>query len=318
MAFWLFLIICSLEIFYIIGINILTLGSLKKISFRKGLYNDELYHHIQREQNIIEYDANSNVEKLTKTNEKFNQDNKNFYKSSIDKLEVKKDIGVDKFYKSLLDCIIFNFKELHPVATLWRASVISPLIINSWFFVFNSLILFGFNALIYYESLIEKRIYDKKRNYFDYPMRKEFHKIILSILCQAAITTLIKLLMIVRLYQRNDLKDKLTKCKLKGNEEINNDIVVKIEQFQDQMFLRRIIGGAIMLCGVVFFFYYSVAFCGVYIKTQKNWFYSGIWSLFWNWVIFAPIYIVIISLIENSKQDSYNPLVYNLKRLFCF
>jgi hypothetical protein len=136
MAFWLFLIVCSLEIFYIIGINILTLGSLKKISFRKGLYNDELYHHIQREQNIIEYDANSNVEKLTKTNEKFNQDNKNFYKSSIDKLEVKKDIGVDKFYKSLLDCIIFNFKELHPVATLWRASVISSLIINFWFFVF--------------------------------------------------------------------------------------------------------------------------------------------------------------------------------------
>ena len=149
-------------------------------------------------------------------------------------------------------------------------------------------------------------------------MRKEFHKIILSILCQVAITTLIKLLMMVRLYQRNDLKMNLTKCYLKSNEEINNDIVVKVEQFQDQMFLRRIIGGAIMLCGVVFFFYYSVAFCGVYINTQKNWFYSGIWSLFWNWIIFAPIYIVIISILENKKQDSYNPLVYNLKRLFCF
>ena len=318
MAFWLFLIICALEIFYIIGINILTLGSLKKISFRKGLYHDELYRHISRNENRIEFDSNSHNEKLAKTNEQFNQDNKNFYKTSIDKIENSKEIGIDKFYKTLVDCIIFNFKELHPVAVLWRVSVISPLIINSWFFVFNSLILFGFNALLYYESLIEKRIYDKKRNYFDYPMRKEFHKIILSILCQVAITTLIKLLMMVRLYQRNDLKMNLTKCYLKGNEEINNDIVVKVEQFQDQMFLRRIIGGAIMLCGVVFFFYYSVAFCGVYINTQKNWFYSGIWSLFWNWIIFAPIYIVIISILENKKQDSYNPLVYNLKRLFCF
>ena len=319
MAFWLFSIICALEIFYIIGINILTLGSLKRISFRKGLCHDELYHHIPRSENRIEFDINSNNEKLTKTNEKFNnQDNRNFYKTSIDNLENRKNIGVDKFYKSLLDCIIFNFKELHPIAILWRVSVISPLIINSWFFVFNSLILFGFNALLYYEGLIEKRIYDKKRNYFDYPMRKEFHKIILSILCQVAITTLIKLLVIVKLSQRNDLKMNLTKCLLKENEEINNDIVAKVEQFQDQMFLRRIIGGAIMLCGVVFFFYYSVAFCGVYINTQKNWFYSGIWSLFWNWIVFAPIYIVIISLLENSKQDSYNPLVYNLKRLFCF
>ena len=40
-----------------------------------------------------------------------------------------------------IEMIISNFKELHPIATLWRVSIISPLIIHSWFFVFNSLIL---------------------------------------------------------------------------------------------------------------------------------------------------------------------------------
>ena len=311
MAFWLFLIVCSLEVFYIIGINILNLGSLKKISYRKGLIHDELYYHIQKK----DYDdeVSSNKEKLKPRKRIVNGSRTIEYET-----ETHVDVGVDKFYKTFFDCILLNFKELHPIAALCHVSIISPLIIHSWFFVFNTLNLFGFNALIYYEALIEKRIYDKKRNNFDYPMRKEFHKIILSILCQVALCVLIKLLMMVWLEQRNDLKMGLTKCTLKPHEEINNNVVYRVDLFQNDMLLRRLIGGGIMLLIVTFFFYYSVVFCGIYIKTQSNWFYSGIWSLFWNWVIFAPIYIVIISFIEHKKENSYDPLVYNLKRLFCF
>ena len=84
------------------------------------------------------------------------------------------------------------------------------------------------------------------------------------------------------------------------------------------MFYRRIISSFIMAIIIIFFFYYSVAFCGVYIQTQKNWLFSGIWSLFWNWIIFAPIYIVIISIIENKRQDINDPIVYYMKRLFFF
>ena len=312
-AFWLFLIICALEILYIIGINILTLGSLKRISFRKGLVHDELYYHIQR----IEKDEeeNSNDAQLSKNGEKKNVTLKTSRFSITDN---NINVEIDKYNKNLVECILLNFKELHPVATLFRVSIISPLILHSWFFVFNSLALFGFNALIYYEGLIEKRIYDKKRNNFDYPMRKEFHKIILSILCQIVLTLLIKLLIMVKLEQRQNLKISLTKCTLKGREEINNDIVSRVEQFQDEMLVRRLIGAFIILVLLIFFFYYSVAFCGIYIKTQINWFYSGIWSLFWNWVVFSPIYIVIISYIENKKYNSFDPLVYNLKRLFFF
>ena len=319
MAFWLFFIICIIEILYIIGINILTLGSLKKISFVKGLKHDELYYHIPREENEEDEDKDSNDYQMSYKEKKPKSEKTSTYYIDNSARSVKSEqSGIDHFYKSFLECLIINFKELHPIATLCHASLISPLILHSWLFVFNTLILFGFNALLYYESLIEKRIYDKKRNYFDYPMRKEFHKIILSILCQIVFTTLIKLLILVRVSQRENLKNSLMKYKLKSHEIINNDIVVRIEQFQDEMLIRRLIGGAIMVIGIVFFFYYSVAFCGVYINTQKNWFYSGVWSLFWNWIIFAPIYIVIISYLEYKKENSYNPLVYTLKRLFFF
>ena len=97
-----------------------------------------------------------------------------------------------------------------------------------------------------------------------------------------------------------------------------NEIIARIDQFESEMLMRRLIGGSIMLVIATFFFYYTVVFCGIYIHTQRNWIYGCVWSLFWNWVIFAPIYIVVISVLEHKKQDSYNPLVYNLKRLFFF
>ena len=317
-AFWIFLVVCFIEILYIIGINILTLGSLKKVSFRKGLIHDELYSHIPKIENDTDEDKDSNDDQLPKN---FDKDlNKNQLKTSKFRFKTQQDdyIAEDKFNKELPDCILYNFKELHPLATLCRVSLISPLILHSWFFTFNILTLFGFNALLYYEDLIEKRIYDKKRNNFDYPMRKEFHKIILSILCQIAITGLLKFLLMVFIRQRNNLKISLSRCKLKGDEPINNEIVSRIEQFQDEMLLRRLIAASIMIIIVAFFFFYSVAFCGIYIQTQRNWLFSCLWSLFWNWVVFAPIFIVIISIIEHKKRNSYDPLVYNLKRLFFF
>lgn len=318
-AFWTYLIMCCLEIVYIIGINILTLGSLRKVSIRKGLVNDGIYYKIMRIPDSVENDKNSNDESIKKSTYKLKEKDirkqQQFYQTSI--IDYNNDVEIH-FNKSLLEYFLQNFKELHPLSSLCRVSIISPLILHSWFFIFNILSLFGFNALIYYEGLIEKRIYDKTRNYFDYPMRKEFHKIILSILCQIALTALLKLIVLVSLKQRDSLEESLKQCKLKGREELNNEIIARIDQFENEMLTRRLIGGSLMLIIVVFFFYYTVVFCGIYIKTQKNWIYGCVWSLFWNWVVFAPIYIIIISFLEHKKQDSNNALVYNLKRLFFF
>ena len=304
-AFWIFLIICFLEIIYIIGITILTLGSLRKVSIRKGLINDGFFYKIPRIQNSNEEMESYNSLPLKKNKDEFNNN------VTFD-LKSKRSNN-----KNLFEKILFNFKELYPLSVFCRVSLISPLIMNSWFFVFNTLCLFGFNALIYYEGLIEKRIYDKKRHYFDYPMRKEFHKIILSILLQIAFTVIIKAIILVSHKQYKDLESQLKSCKMKG-EEINNDILVRTTQFQDDMIIRRLIGGFLMSIIIIFFFYYTVVFCEVYLNTQRNLVFSWVWSLFWEWVIFAPIYIVVISFLEHKKENSKDPLIYYLKRLFFF
>ena len=308
-AFWIFLIICILEIIYIIGITILTLGSLRRISIRKGLLNDGLIFIIGVE-NIKNSDDDSDS-KNTSLHKK-----KDEYNSSKNEINEKPKERI--YNRTLLESILSNFKELHPISVLCRVSIISPLIMNSWFLIFNILCLFGFNALIYYEGLIEKRIYDKKRNYFDYPMRKEFHKIILSILLQIAITVIIKIIVLVFLKQYEEFERKLRTCKKMENREINNDIIVRHDEFQDDMFIRRLIGGFLMTIIIIFFFYYSVVFCEVYLNTQRNLVFSWVWSLFWEWVIFAPIYIVVISFLEHKKANLKDPLVYYLKRLFFF
>jgi len=156
--------------------------------------------------------------------------------------------------ENLISCIIFNFKELHPLWSFFRVSIISPLILRSWFFIFNTLILFGFNALIYWEGLIEKRIYDKKRNRFDYPMRKEFGKILLCILLQIVVTGLIKLLVFVFPEQKRTLEGGLKNFEIKLGREADNNIIVRIDQLEKEMFIRRLIGGVLMLFIVIFFF----------------------------------------------------------------
>ena len=316
-AFWIFLIICILEIIYIIGITILTLGSLRRVSIRKGLRNDGLFYIIPIKPEIkstTDDNTSNNDNPLKNKNDDYHSSvNEDYHKSGNEVLE--KPIGI--YNKTLFEGILSNFKELHPLSVLCRVSVISPLIMNSWFLVYNILCLFGFNALIYYEGLIEKRIYDKKRNLFDYPMRKEFHKIILSILLQIAFTVIIKFIVLVWPKQYEDLESKLRNCKRKGDE-INNDIVVRYDDFQNEMFIRRLIGGSLMTIIIIFFFYYSVVFCEVYVNTQRNLVFSWVWSLFWEWVVFGPIYIVVISILENKKSNSKDPLVYYLKRLFFF
>ena len=318
-GFWTFLVLIILEIIYCIGIQILTLGSLRKVSINKGCRNDDFcYGIIQQNANypvtITEKDLTTE-ETLQKTRKSEKPTNlaQNYFQLQYEKEKEsdKKKLMKTKLYTIDL-CLKRNFKELHPVASLFRVSIITPLIMNSWFFIFNTINLFGFNALIYLESLIEKRIYDKNRDNFAYPMRKEFGKIILSILLQVILAIIFRLIVLISLDRRNRLNGEIKSCK---------DIIEtsrKVSRFEKKVLLKRIIAGILMLVIYVFFFYYCVVFCGIYINTQRNWFFSGIWSLFWNWLVFSPIYIIIISLIEAKSRTSYTPSVYYMKKLFFF
>ena len=203
-----------------------------------------------------------------------------------------------------------NFLELHPIPSLGNKSVLVPPLICLWFFVFNTLNVFGFNALYFNNTKIENRIYRKDRDNFAYPMRHEFDKIIYSILSMIALNVIVRAISLVTIGQRKELGRKVEVAK--GGEEQEKEIGV----FTKSMMPRRLIAMVFMLVVNVFFWYYAIVFCGIYIKTQYGWAYSGIWSLFFNWVIFANIEILILSVIEfkNGSEEC----VYYFKKLFLF
>ena len=186
-----------------------------------------------------------------------------------------------------------------------KRSILSSISLNLWIFIFNISNLLGFNIILYSEKLIEKRIYDKHRDDFTYPMRKEFSKIILSILITMLFTIIIKLFNLINYedYRVNALQ-------------MADDRQNFGERFARKKFYYRLIVGMIMLIVILFMWLYSIGFCYIYYHTQKNWIYSGIWSLFLDWIIFAPLFLFLISLYKYKKGNEV--IEYYIKRLFCF
>ncbi len=223
------------------------------------------------------------------------------------KVEIKKSsVSADSFMMILFE----NFLELHPITSLTHPSIINPLILCWWIFITNSLNLFGFNALYFNDKKIEKRITHSDRDNFGYPMKHEFDKIIYSILTTLALNVVVRAIYLVTVSQRKDLESKVEGGKSLDEKEKS------INEFVKSMLPRRLLAVIFLVIINVFFFYYVIVFCGIYINTQYGWAYSGVWSLFFNWVIFANIEIVIISLLEYKKVNE--DVVYYLKKLFLF
>ena len=301
-GFRVYLVIMAIELVYIIAINILSMGGLRNYSIKAGLDNDRIFR----------FSHTPYLNSVTNLKIDNNNNNNNY-------------IDIYNNYDSLLECFWNNLIELHPLFCLIRVSLIQPLILHSWFFVFNVLGLFGFNALLYWEGFIEERIYKPYRDNFAYPMRKEFGKILLSILCQLVLCFLIKLIVLVPYQKIKDMKiygkkfnNDLNDAVKEKENEVPNFMMEKVNMFEKNMFIKRIIGGILMLLIITFFFYYSVVFCGIYIKTQWCWFYSSIWSLLWNFFFFSPVYIAVISFIEHKFGYSFDEKVFYMKRTFVF
>ena len=179
-----------------------------------------------------------------------------------------------------------------------------------WIFFYNIINLFGFNALYFTEEMLEDRIEYEHRNNFGYPMKTEFEKIMASISTAIALTLIVRGIILVTYQQKEDLSNKIQSTK---NEEEKKNIIV---EFTNSYFIRRIIGMIFMLILEIFFWYYTIVFCGIYELTQYGWFYSGLWSLFMNWVCFAPFYILIITALEYA--GNLESCTYYMKRFFIF
>lgn len=211
--------------------------------------------------------------------------------------------------KSFSEMILGNFLRLHPLLSLCRNSVISPCVVTVNVFFLSLFSLFGFNAIYFNEKMIEDRIFDEHRNNFGYPMKTEFEKIMSSIVTTMCLTFIIKIICLITLEQKNILANGMDLAKAREGQDET------VKNFFLKNLPRRIIAIAFITIIGVFFFFYTIVFCYIYSHAQYGWFYSGIWSLFMNWVVFSPFYIIVITLIQNSGMEQ---CAYYLKQLFVF
>ena len=138
-------------------------------------------------------------------------------------------------------------------------------------------------------------------------MKKEFGKIISSILITILFTIIIKLINLTTFEEKKNLATIFSESSTK------NDYGKK---FTKDKLLYRIIAGIIMFIIFFIMWLYTIGFCYIYYHAQKSWFYSGIWSLFWVWIIFSPLFLFLISLYESITGNE--EITYYMKRLFCF
>ena len=202
--------------------------------------------------------------------------------------------------------LIRNILEHYPLVTFFNNTLFNPLLFNICVFAFNIVLIFGSNSLFYFESIIEKRISNKNRNQFIYPLSKEILKIIISIIFSMIGMLIIRAIMIIP-----RIKNKKLKQYLDSGNEIKENKVLQV------FFIRRIVSCIIMFIFSVFLFYYTIVFCSLYKNTQINWIIGGIWSLLIEWVILAPLYIFIISIVE-KRGRSQKVSSYYMKKLFLF
>jgi hypothetical protein len=179
--------------------------------------------------------------------------------------------------------------------------------LNISLFVFNIFIIFGANAIFYPEFLIEKRIFNNDRNKIYYPIIKEYIKILISIGASIIFNFIMKLIIIISVEKKNKLKSYSNL-----EEKIRED---KIHKFHMKFLGKRLIALILMLIISLGLFYYVVSFCMFYKQTQINWILGSIYSLLIEWIILAPINILIISVIQSKDNTDWT---HYMKRLFLF
>ena len=224
--------------------------------------------------------------------------------NDMKKIDLDFDMG-----ESLSFCKIVynNLFELYPLFNVFTVSNLNPFYLNISLFVFNIFIIFGANAIFYPEFLIEKRIFNNDRNKIYYPIIKEYIKILISIGASIIFNFIMKLIIIISVEKKNKLKSYSNL-----EEKIRED---KIHKFHMKFLGKRLIALILMLIISLGLFYYVVSFCMFYKQTQINWILGSIYSLLIEWIILAPINILIISIIQFNEKIDWT---HYMKRLFLF
>ncbi len=318
-GFWLFLIIIIL---LIISIIINSCCSEKFDGNYKGVYNDGILNNETRRRtsnktnNLKKINGDPNIPVIVGLvigGKSISSE------SSSDDEEYKNETQIQIEILTLSDSIKKNLFSLHPLFTIGRCSIIRPLMITQFIFLFNISNLFGFNALFLNDKRIKRKIWDKGRKNFAYPMRHEFGIIIIVILITMICTVLIRLICLVSFESSYYTKIQILKTiesngKEKDKLQALNEYI--IYEFNKIYQIRYLIAVVIMFLSSIFFWYYTIVWCYVYVNSQLVLFYTLIWSLLWFWFL-AFIYIILISIFECILNFS-EKTTYYIKNLYCF
>ena len=189
---------------------------------------------------------------------------------------------------TFVEWLLHNFKRYHPITANYFCK---ERYMQIPIFVFSIATVFAFDAILFKDSYIDARVNNKSRNSFGYPLAHEagavFGAIFIAWILSAIPKTIYYFLM----------KDNLSNL------------------------LRTILSiSFIVVCATFMFFWwiYSMGFCGVYKNTQFGWFYACIWSLFFDWILFAPVFIVVMSVLNYTMPGYTKDILWIIKEIARF
>ena len=209
--------------------------------------------------------------------------------------------------------ILENIAELHPISALFRFSIIIPFFLRIAYFIFHLMSLLVFTAIILMlnDSNLKARSKNDNRNSFMYPLTNEMVVVIPTILCAMVMTALIKLIAVVTFNRKYELYDMLN-----SNSELVATKKEAIHSFVDEHKCRRIIGIIVIFIVGAGMCFISLVLCNYYVNSQSGLGFCFVWEILFEYILVAPLAIVIVSFVENSNQES--KCVYYPKKLFMF
>jgi hypothetical protein len=237
------------------------------ISSNKNVINENKEENKEEVDNIVLYKSN---EKGKKGKKKKNKNNIKIIRNDTTQRlnnEEKKNNEKNED-KKITFCIIFKktFLNSHPIFSIFNRK---PSLMSYLFFIFTMINYFGFNILFYSDNLITKRIDNKDRDTYLYPLKNQKMKIISSFISSIILTLFLKLI--------------AWNC-------YGNNI-------KKQGKARRTFSGLLIILISFFFLFYSSIFCYLYQNTQKSFMNSGVICIIIDWVLLSPIFILIFSLL---------------------
>jgi hypothetical protein len=161
------------------------------------------------------------------------------------------------------------------------------------------------------DSNLKARSKNDNRNSFMYPLTNEMVVVIPTILCAMVMTMLIKLIAVVTFNRKFELYDMLN-----SNSELVTTKKEAIHSFVDEHKCRRIIGIIVIFIVGAGMCFISLVLCNYYVNSQSGLGFCFVWEILFEYILVAPLAIVIVSFVENSNQES--KCVYYTKKLFMF